>query len=250
MRELALELRSALTRRAQQAAPLQLFFRDDDVDVDEPSLHRLLALFVRQQAPISLGVIPGRLMPDAAALLNDHCQRHSSLFELTQHGWQHINHEPEGKRSEFGAHRLFAEQLADIAAGQSRMSEAFGAHWFPAFIPPWNRCTAVTARALDQLGFLVLSRDQGAPPFAETGLRELPVTLDLFRWRGGATLRSGEELTEELTQQIAAQDRIGVMLHHKVMNDDAFAFVELLLAETRHAPAVAFHTFQSLLRAR
>ena len=48
---------------------------------------------------------------------------------------------------------------ARIAAGQARMDEAFGNRWFPAFTPPWNRCTEETRRALEELGFSVLSTD-------------------------------------------------------------------------------------------
>ncbi|MDQ3013005.1 MAG: hypothetical protein M3X11_20135 [Acidobacteriota bacterium] len=247
MKQIEARLKSALAQREQQARPLHLFFRDDDVDEDEASLRRLLDLFLSHQTPVNLGVIPGRLTQAAIELLNDYSHRHLSLLELNQHGWRHVNHEPEGKKCEFGLHRVFSEQFADIASGQARMNEAFGGRWFPAFIPPWNRCTNETARALDQLGFRVLSRDQGQPLFAGYGFCELPVTLDIYRWRGGAMLRPEEELARELVQQIARQDRIGVMLHHKVMDDEAFALLQMLLTEMRGSQAVRFHTFQSLL---
>ncbi len=249
MNPLFVQLESALQQRAQQAAPLHLFFRDDDVDEDEASLRRLLRLFPHAETPINLGVIPGRLTKAATSLLIEYKQQHPQLIELNQHGWQHTNHERSGKKCEFGPSRSFDEQLADLVAGQACMNEAFGQAWFPVFIPPWNRCTEATARALDQLGFRALSRDRSQSGFVGYQFCELPVTLDLARyhWRAGGAMRPLEELAQALAQQIAAADTIGVMLHHKVMDDDAFALLADLLQLFKHSPNVARHTFQSLL---
>ena len=239
------QLRNALARRQQQGVPLQLFLRDDDVTDDEPSLRRLLTLCARHTIPINLGVIPGRLTAAGIAVLNDYVQQQPGLLELNQHGWQHVNHEPTGKKCEFGPSRDYAAQLADLAAGQAKMNEAFGAQWSPVFVPPWNRCTAVTARALAQLGFRALSRDAGQAPLPDC--REVPVTLDLFRWRGGAVLRAADELADELAQQIASTDRVGLLLHHQVLDDAAFALLDEWLRLFNQFPIVRRHTFQSLL---
>ncbi len=247
MNPLFVQLESALQQRAQQGAPLRLFFRDDDVDEDEASLRRLLRLFLHAETPINLGVIPGRLTKAATNLLIECKQPHPQLLELNQHGWLHTNHEGSGKKCEFGPSRSFDEQLADLAAGQACMNEAFGQTWHHVFIPPWNRCTAATARALDQLGFRALSRDRGQPGFAGYQFCELPVTLDLYQWRDGAALRPLEELAQALAQQIAAADTIGVLLHHKVMDDDACALLADLLHLFKQAPNVACETFQNLL---
>ncbi|MFN0087652.1 MAG: hypothetical protein ACKVX9_19835 [Blastocatellia bacterium] len=239
--------RMALERRGRQARPLDLFFRDDDVDEDEPSLRECLRRFVRGETPVNLGVIPKRLTREAAALLRRSVREAPSLIELNQHGWEHINHEEVGKKCEFGPGRAFDLQHADIAAGWARMDAAFGSRWSPVFIPPWNRCTFETGRALDQLGFLALSRDHGQPPMPGLRLRELPITLDLYRWRGGVAPRPIEEFSGELIQQIDELDRIGIMLHHKVMDEAAFALVDALLRAFRSSPIARAHTFQSLL---
>ncbi len=39
---------------------------------------------------------------------------------------------------------------------------------------------------------------------------------------------------------------IGLLLHHKVMDAEAFYFLDQLLAELAGYPCVQFHTFQSL----
>jgi hypothetical protein len=216
--------------------------------VDEPSLRRLLDLFTQYEAPINLAVIPGLLMNDAAELLRQSVVEFPSLFELNQHGWRHLNHEPEGKKCEFGPSRSYQLQYEDLDNGKSRMNNAFGDHWFSVFVPPWNRCTAETVSALEQLNFQALSRDRGRGEGTSGRLREIPITLDLFHWRGGASLRSVEELAQDFSRQIAAENRIGVMLHHKVMDDEAFALLENLLLVFKRFLGVRFHTFQSLLK--
>lgn len=224
--------------------PVEVFFRDDDVDEDEATLRRMLDLFARKNVPVILGVIPARLTEAGVKLLN----QFSTSIELVQHGWQHTNHELVDRKCEFGSSRSFDEQLADIACGQARMNEAFGNHWFPAFIPPWNRCTAQTHQALDHLGFRVLSQlHNNASPITGFSFREISVTLDLFRWKDGAMLKPPEEILQSLMQQLAQPHPVGIMLHHKVMNDEAFLFLELLVDELRQSPTIRFHTFGSWL---
>jgi peptidoglycan/xylan/chitin deacetylase (PgdA/CDA1 family) len=231
---------------AERRTPLQLFIRNDDVSDDEPRLRQLLALGEKHRVPLTLAVIPGLLTEGAIELLN----QQDDLIELQQHGWQHTNHETCGKKCEFGASRDNAAQHADLAAGQARMNEAFGTRWFPAFTPPWNRCTAATAQGLIDLSFCALSRDVSQASFDDPRLPEFPVTLDLFRWRGGAALRPSDELHQELARQIRHTDRIGMMLHHQVMDDAAFALLDEWLTVLTQSPLVRFHTLQTLLEAQ
>jgi O6-methylguanine-DNA--protein-cysteine methyltransferase len=233
------KLKSALAVRGQQAAPLRLFFRNDDVDEDEAPLRRLLGLFLERETPINLGVIPGRLTAACAELLAQSVSAAPALLELNQHGWLHLNYEREGRKCEFGPSRTYAEQLADIARGQARMTEAFGPNWFPVFIPPWNRCTEKTHRALS-----AKRRDSVATGYR---FKEISITLDPYRWEGGARLKSPEEIIDDLIAQLSRQQAIGVMLHHKVMDEQAFSFLGSMLDALAWRPAVRFHTFQSLL---
>src|SRR5215468_1865296 len=223
------QLKSALAERQQQASPLRLFFRDDDVDEDEATLRRLLRLFLRRGAPLNLGVIPGRLTAAGAELLAQSLNAAPASLELNQHGWRHLNHEREGRKCEFGPGRTYAEQLADIARGQARMTGAFGPRWFPVFIPPWNRCAEDTYRAIDQLGFRALSAKRGNSVVTGYRFKEISITLDLYRWRGGARLKPSEEIFEDLIVQIPREQTIGVMLHHKLMDERAFSFLGALL---------------------
>jgi hypothetical protein len=128
------------------------------------------------------------------------------------------------------------------------MNEAFGPRWFPVFIPPWNRCAEDAYRALDQLGFRALSAKQGNSVVTGYRFKEISITLDLYRWRGGACLKPSEEIFDELIAQLSRLQTIGVMLHHKVMDERAFSFLGSMLDTLAPYPIVRFHTFQSLLQ--
>lgn len=230
--------------------PLRLFFRDDDVDEDEASLRRLLQFFAEAAVPLNLAIIPALLTAEAAGLLLASQAAHPGLFSLNQHGWQHRNHELMGRKCEFGVSRSYAEQLDDIARGQERMQEAFGDGWFPAFVPPWNRCTTDTHRVLCARKFRVFSALRSAKSEPVSGLRDISISLDLFRWQGGATLRSAAELYAEFSAQLrqaqADDVPVGIMLHHKVMQDDAYKFLTSLLHVLAAHRFIRIHTFEQL----
>lgn len=242
------QLRAALRHAAAQHQIIDLFFRDDDVADDEPALQRLLDVFIQGRTPVNLAVIPGRLTEAAAAMLRERLRIHAHLIEINQHGWMHLNHEPAGRKCEFGPTRTFADQLADLERGRRKLTEAFGAEFSAVFVPPWNRCTEATLRAIDQLEFQALSQLRGAPPVTGYSFTEISVTLDLHRWKGGVTMKEAAELDHELAAQVNAGGMIGVMLHHQVMDEAAFAWLEQLLDELRLHSCLRIHTFQSLLR--
>lgn len=236
-----------LRSRERARQRVNIFFRDDDVDEDEISLRVLLKLFLDHEIPINLEIIPGRLTPPAVALLRERHDRRPDLIELNQHGWQHINHEAEGRRCEFGPSRSYDQQLADTALGRRVLEDAFGSSFSAVFTPPWNRCTDDTFAALDYLGFKALSKIRGEREVTGYSFRELSVTLDLFRWKGSVSMKSPEELIGELVSQIQTLETIGILLHHKVMDEAAWEFLAALLGELRNSEVVDFHTFGSLV---
>ncbi len=201
-----------------------VFFRDDDADRDLPELCRLLDLFGSRKVPLSLAVIPGSLTDDGARRLRNSAAE--PWLELHQHGWMHVNHEREGRQCEFGPSRGFAEQLADIARGRQRLAHMLGHNVAPVFTPPWNRCTAETCRALDELGFAALSKDR-SPRVGH--IREVSVAVDIFTWKSGPRLKSPDEVGAELCRWMLHLEPVGILLHHKVMSAEAFAMVASLL---------------------
>lgn len=234
------ELRRALRSAIQRQPRVELFVRDDDVDMREDSLEKLLEICREAGTPITLAVVPGLLTKEGRAFLLD---KERDCVELHQHGWNHTNHEWTGRKSEFGSSRSFDQQIADLQAGKKVMDDAFEDRWYPAFTPPWNRCTQDTVRALEELQFSVLSTDCSS--HSTYALQPVPISLDIFHWKGGAALRPPEQILGNLIDQISRGQRIGILLHHKVMDGTAFDFLNLLLNELASHLHVHFGTLRT-----
>ena len=243
-------LKQVLEMRRAEGRDVHIFFRVDDIDQNDATLRRLLGVFLRMNTPVSLAVIPARLSRKAIDLLRAKKRHYPALIELNQHGWQHINHERDGRECEFGASRTFEEQLRDIAEGYRVMTEAFGDHWTRVFIPPWNRCNRETLRALARLGFVAISKEWGKTPTGDHKFQEFSITLDLFIRRTEAVMKDPSHFLAELVMQIREAETIGIQLDSKYMDAAALTFLEQLIQTLRIHPHVRFHTFQSLLDRR
>ncbi len=214
-----------------RAAPVTMFFRDDDAGWGDEALFALLELFERHEAPIDLAVIPNAITPDVASRLA-HRAHLSRWLGLHQHGYAHVNHEPTGRPCEFGPSRSAEAQRHDIGEGRQLLLTLFGAELDPIFTPPWNRCSAVTAACLLDAGISVLSRDASAGALGVGGLVECPITSD-WLWKRKGTRVTRDEWAEAFARAISTMNApIGVMLHHAVMDDgerEAFGMVLRLL---------------------
>lgn len=211
-------------RAALEESPATFFFRDDDAGWDDDRLRRLLDVFDRHAAPLDLAVIPCALGERLAAEL----RARLGTTGLHQHGFAHRNHEPEGRKCEFGPSRTEAEQRRDVLRGRLLLEGLLGGPIDPIFTPPWNRCTPATARALAAAGLRVLSRESRAPALGVDGVDELPVHVDWFGRRKGVRL-TREELGGRLAAEARAGGPVGVMLHHAVMDGDERRGVDELL---------------------
>ncbi|MEZ4732246.1 MAG: glycosyltransferase [Caldilineaceae bacterium] len=226
-----------------------VFLRDDDIDEDEETLRELLDISLARGVPVNLEIIPNGLTEAGARLIADHKRFTPELIELNQHGWQHVNHEHTGRKCEFGPSRSYAQQYDDIACGKALLETTFAELFTPIFTPPWNRYSDHTLQALHDLGFVGFSALRQAPPVYGYCFPDLSVTLDLYRWKRGAAMKAPECIVADLIRQISGGAPIGLLLHHKVMDAAAFAFLDGLLAELRRYPLIRFHTFTTLAKA-
>ena len=208
-------------------APVRFFFRDDDAGWADDALERLLDVFEPYGVPLDVAAIPEAVTPRTVALLTARASSGRNDLAVHQHGLAHVNHEPEGRKCEFGVSRSVAEQTADIAAGRELLGSKLG-DLAPVFTPPWNRCAPWTAEVLHDLGVAVLSRDLSAGTAAVPGLLELPVSVDWFAKRRKVPVdRTGRG--ELLAEMARGAEPVGVMLHHEVMDDQDLADVAALL---------------------
>lgn len=217
--------------------PVSFFFRDDDAGWEDTRLFALLDLFAGYEVPLDLAVIPTLISKNTAARLRSQADGSAAKLSFHQHGYAHVNHEPMGRKCEFGESRPSDLQLADIEAGKHLLRDLFGSKTDRFFTPPWNRCTPATASCLRSAGFELLSRDSTASPLNADGLRELPISVDWFARRKGIRV-SADELGESLSSVAQQRRRVGVMLHHAVMNYDERARLgELLQLLSSHSQA-------------
>lgn len=239
-------LRPCLEKLFEEKKEIKIFLRDDDADDDLETLRHLFDVTLASGVPLNLEIIPDALTEAGIMLLDNHKHLHPTLFGLNQHGWRHVNHEKEGRKCEFGMSRTFDQQLEDISKGKRRLEEIFKDKFYPVFTPPWNRCTKETLKVLDRLGFKVFSKDKGKERVDGFSFQEISTTLDFYRWKGNPTMKTPDEIVNELIVQMEKNDPIGLLLHHKVMDHESFIFLDLLLVVLREYSNVQFHTFQSL----
>jgi hypothetical protein len=207
-------------RRALAAcsSPVTFFFRDDDAGWKDEEMYRLLDVVACLRVPLSLAAIPAAISSRLAADLRALVTSGASTISVHQHGFTHANHEPTGRKSEFGPSRPRDVQRRDLANGRDQLQNALGVALPPIFTPPWNRCTRDTTESLVELGYEVLSRDVTAGSLGPASLQELPVCLD---WTGRRGARLGAaRWGETIARAVAPGATIGFMLHHAVMSDD------------------------------
>lgn len=216
--------------RAARSAlrPATVWFRADDIGVPGRQFEQMLAVFAAHQVPLALAVVPTWLTPPRWEGLQAQGRKGAPLWGWHQHGWRHTNHEPTGKKQEFGPARTAAALRADLARGRSRLEEIVGDDFLPLFTPPWNRCSRLTLEQLQGLEFKAVSRSKGAKPQAPAGLFDLVVNVDLHTRKAINVQADWTDLLADLENALIS-GWCGIMLHHQRMNAAAFDFLDILL---------------------
>ena len=147
-----------------------------------------------------------------------------------QHGFAHVNHEPEGRKHEFGPSRSREEQRRDIEAGRELLSERLDGARRADLHAAVESLHARDRRSASPSWASRCCHASRAPSRSGAVLRELPVSLDFVRL-------SPDELARRF---VAAAPPVGVMFHHAEMDDAAMDRAgELLALLAGHARVVA-----------
>lgn len=239
-------------------APVSAFIRDDDAGWNDMRLFALLELTVRHGVPIDVAVIPQAMDTVLARELRSRHDAAPGLLGLHQHGFSHMNHEPEGRPCEFGPSRALARQRCDLRLGRERLRGHLGQRLDPFFTPPWNRCCEATPELLRELGFEALSRSRGTPP--QSVMPELPVDIDWSKIErrareiasaapdgGDALACAGAAVLQALTARVRTGGPVGLMLHHAAMDGASLALLDSLLNALRAHPKLRWHSMRELL---
>lgn len=243
-REIDRCLEDALTS-ANVRERIPVYFRADDIAVPGRQFKEMIALFSRHSVPLSLAVVPSWLTQARWASIESLCCDSSDLWCFHQHGWRHKNHETSGKKQEFGPSRSRLEIQNDLFRGRERLAHLMRTYFFPAFTPPWNRCSHETLRELKKAGYKALSRSQGASPPTPDGLMDVQVNVDLHTRKETTTSQGWQHLYAELTAAVKG-GFCGIMIHHQRMNDNALDFMDHLLRQMKHTDAFGFYHLKTL----
>lgn len=224
-------LDTALRAWRQAGRVADLWLRDDDAVEPTAALDRLLALAGRHQIPVTLAVIPAR----ASAMLAGRLAG-DRLVSVAVHGWAHANHAPAGARKrELGSERPATVVLEELAQAKAVIDRLFPGNRVPALVPPWNRIDERLLPLLGAIGFKALSVYGEAKP---APIRLVNTHVDIIDWHAGKACRDHAalvgQLVEELGRRLASGsgEPVGLLTHHLVHDDAAWAFLERLFAVT------------------
>lgn len=220
----------ALDEQMHAGVRTQFWLRDDDAVEPTAQLDRLLSLTSQHHIPLMLAVIPagtGQALSERLAS--------TEQVSVAIHGWSHSNYAPAGeKKQELGDHRSTQTVLDELASGLSQLTRLHRSRVVPVLVPPWNRISPSVAQGLSAIGFQGLSTF-GAKQFES--ITTLNTHVDVIDWKGTRGGRNPEELVVELTARVHdTQGPIGVLTHHLVHDEQAWAFLQSLFAlVTGHA---------------
>jgi hypothetical protein len=215
----------------------RFFFRADDVGAPGNRFRELLAVFQKYQTPLCLAVVPAWLTAQRWRVLKALGKKTPGLWCWHQHGWRHVNHEPRGKKQEFGAVRENRAIRNDVLRGRRRLEAIMGEDFYPVFTPPWNRCDERTITALKEFGYYGISRNPGAMPLTPASLTDFSIHVDLHTRKGKKAFKEWDTFFFEMKAAVSS-GWCGMMIHHQRMNDTAFIFMDRLLKYLRYHPRI------------
>jgi hypothetical protein len=221
------------------------WWRDGDAESDSPQLRRLLGIARAHDVPIAIAAIPAGADRTLAAAIAD-----CAPARVLQHGYAHANHASPGERSaELGTHRGVRESILELDRGREALRMLFAHRFVPILVPPWNRIAGDVVEALPDANLRGLSCfGPRKTPQPAAGVVQANTHVDLIAWRrdrrfigvAAAVERLAAHLRARREQAADASEPTGILTHHRVFDDDAFAFLDSYCAFLREHRAAAW----------
>ena len=232
-----------------------LWWRDDDAGDALVPLLRLLALSETAAAPLVLAAVPAAVTQDLAEAVAG-----SPYTTVVQHGYAHTNHAPAGaKKAELGPERPAAVVVGELAAGRQALEQRFGARFFPALVPPWNRMAPYLPPYLAEMRYRGVSQFGPRARARPAGkLVQVNTHTDIVHWKGerprfAGAVKSLDGLTEHLaarrTGAADADEPTGLLTHHLAHDVACWSFLDRLVLRLSDHPAVAFLAAEAVFAA-
>ncbi len=235
------ELVDVLNQRNEEGRPAQFWLRDDDAITPSEPLDRLINVTAQHDVPLTLAVIPSLSGTELAQHLTNHHH-----VAVAVHGWSHQNHAPASeKKQELGAHRAQSEVVGELSTGFNHLMQLHTTRFVPVLVPPWNRIDSSLVPSLSSIGFQALSTfgsdDSAVIPMINTH-------VDIIDWKGTRGAHPSSTLVAQILSQLQiSQQPLGLLTHHLVHDDNAWAFLENLLAVTSGHPGAQWVSVKQLL---
>ncbi|MBU90188.1 hypothetical protein CMO94_01495 [Candidatus Woesearchaeota archaeon] len=231
-----------------------LFFRDDDVGELTPNLIRLLSIFIEENIPVNLEVIPSKITKKSLSYLLKIKNNYPRLVEFHQHGFNHNNYNDGfiGEEYEFGNKRLYDEQYSDIIHGKILMEKHFNGGFFQAFCPPYYGYNDDTLKILDSLGYKAfLDYDFLENNFGKTNVsfKRIPANIEfLGQNQDGVFLRDTGKIDKEIEEKIRNENQIGIVIHHEFMNEKYFKYLHRTIKDLKQNNKIEFKLFSEMIK--
>lgn len=256
-----------------------VFFRDDDVDELTDELIEFVNFFLTEKIPVNYQVVPGKLQDDACEFILEKRRTHPELIRLNQHGYMH-EHVNDGVHTwfEYSGNRPYEDQHESIQSGQRILRQKLGSCFDDrVFTPPGHKYDENTLRALEALGFQILSASSYTSPQARLyygfgkllrrtsllgkrisyngqrlpghDLREISVALDVDMTkdvRGNPIAKTSTRLIRELQQASRNTGIVGVVFHHSCYDHRKQEILRELISFLRSVPGLSFRLIEDV----
>jgi hypothetical protein len=256
-----------------------VFFRDDDVDELTDELIEFVNFFLAEEIPVNYQVVPGKLQDDACEFILEKRRAHPDLFRLNQHGYMH-EHVINGVHTwfEYSGNRPYEDQYESIQSGQHILRERFGSYFDDrVFTPPGHKYDENTLRALEALGFEILSASSYTSPQARlyygfgkllrrtslagkrisySGQRlpghrllEVSIALDVDMakdQRGNPITKTSPQLIREFQQARRNTRVVGIVLHHSGYTPQKRDALRDFVGFLRSTPGLSFQLIEDV----
>ncbi len=229
------DLAARLDAVAEKGGAIRFWWRDDDAGRGHPALDRLLELAAARALPVALAVVPDWLEASVQARIAA-----SAEATVLQHGYCHRNHAPPGSKSVelTGDPERIGRQLR---RGRALLTDAFGAAFCAVLVPPWNRLDRDLIARLPDWGFRGLSLyGRRVSPWPVPGLALVNTHVDPVDWHGTRGFLGEAAALDQLRAVLDADEPIGILTHHLVMDEPGWEFLDRLFDVLAHHPGVRF----------
>jgi len=249
-----------------------VFFRNDDVGELTIELISLTEIFIKENVPLNLEVVPKELSNETIIWLKELKEKYPNSIQIDQHGWSHVPYickEVKSSTGEFGKCRSYEEEYEDILKGKNKLIQEFGSDFSLVFTPPLNDFDEDTLASLQNLGFniisgyrspkfdrivldyigIILKKDRlfgriisyHGKEYNKYNITELSVCIDLYH------VLTKDEFIKEFKSCEKRDNIIGIMIHHWAFdNKEKLDMLHEAIKELKNNKNIEFKTFDQI----